>query len=98
MKKYYPLTNGKELEVKVWYGRDMRIRGYYLTVTPVEIKNGMIGFDLLSTTSKLVLQVSRKSAKAEREAIEAAALIEAETIAYVVERDNLKFKEGVDQH
>jgi hypothetical protein len=67
----------------------MRVRGYYLSVKPVERGNGMISYAMFSGTTKLLNQVARKSAKAEREAIEIAARMEADVIAEVLEKEKL---------
>jgi hypothetical protein len=89
MKKYIPLTNGQELQVEVSYHRDSRVRGYYLSVTPVTRGEGSISYLLFSGVTKLVLQVARKSAKVEREAIQLAETLEQELIATVLEKENL---------
>lgn len=93
MKKYIPLVDGQELKVEVYYSRDSRVRGYYLSVTPVTRTATSISYTLFSGASKLVLQVTRKSAKAEKEALELASLLEAELIATVLQKENLTIKE-----
>lgn len=97
MKKYLPLTNGKELEIEVWYGRDMRVRGYYLSVQPLSRTENSVCYTMFSGKTKLLNQVARKSAKAEQEAIKIAERMEAEVIAEVLEKEKLTLKEGAAQ-
>lgn len=94
MKKYIPLTNGQELQIEVSYHRDSRVRGYYLSVTPVTRSKGCISFMLFSGVTKLVLQVARKSAKVEREAIQLAETLEQELIATVLKKENLTISDS----
>ncbi len=93
MKKYLPCTDGQELQVEVRYSKDSRVRGYYLSVTPVKRNGDMISFMLYSGVRALVKEVTRKSAKAEREAIEAAAAHEQELIEMVLKAENLTLSE-----
>ena len=94
-KKYIPCTNGQELEIHVWYSRDGRRRGFYLSVTPVKRGNGFIETVLFSGESILLNEVTRKSAKAEREAHIIAAQFEEGMIKKVLEKNDLSLVEEV---
>lgn len=95
MKKYLPCTDGQELEIEVYYSKDSRIRGYYLSVTPVTRGNGFIKMSLFTGTRSLIKEVPRKSAKAEREAIELATAHEQKLIDHVLKDQKLTLSEGV---
>lgn len=68
---------GKFIEVELYYHKGglnvftykQEARGYYVRVCPVEVKGNMVSFVAFSGTKVCVLEVSRKSAKAEREAV-----------------------------
>lgn len=68
---------GKFIEVELYYHKGglnvftykQEARGYYVRVVPVEVKGNMVAFTAFSGTKVCILEVSRKSAKAEREAV-----------------------------
>jgi hypothetical protein len=95
VKKYLPCTNGQELEIHVYYSRDSRRRGYYLWVTPVTRTEFSVSSMLFSGESILLNEVTRKSAKAEREALELAARHERGLIEKVLKKNDLTLLEGV---
>ena len=74
-------------------------RGYYIHVQPVKRENRhgvtLESFTAFSGIKQLVLPVSRKSAKAEREAEELAASIEKTLVGWVCKKNALPFPEGV---
>jgi DNA mismatch repair ATPase MutS len=82
--KRYEERNGKTLEIEVrynvggqnnWTSRNEK-RGYYLHVTPVQIKDygtyRTVTMTAFSGYKQLLKEVGRKSAKAEQEAIQIA--------------------------
>ena len=105
MKKYIPLksngTKSTHLSVELFYSlgglnywtSKEEPRGYYLSVTPVERYErngiGMEGFIAFSGLKTLVKPVTRKSAKAEREAEDLAPEFEADLIAAVLAKNGL---------
>lgn len=93
------LQDGKEksLRVEVYYslggmnyfsGR-VEKRGYYLSVTPVEHARGFESMMAFSGTKQLILEVARKSAKAEKEALALAEQAKEALIDYVVKDNHL---------
>lgn len=73
-------------------------RGYYLSAVPVERmeREGgvmMEGFIAFTGTKVLVKEVSRKSAKAEREAEQGASEYEAKLIQHVLDTNGLELEE-----
>lgn len=75
-------------------------RGYYLHVSPVERSERygciMESFIAFSGIKKLLKGVSRKSAKAEREADEIAAREESELIRYICEKSGVTLSDEPD--
>ena len=72
-------------------------RGYYLSVCPVERENRgngvvMESFTAFTGTKMLVKEVTRKSAKAEREAEDYAATRERELIDYILAKHGLELE------
>lgn len=110
MTKYYAVKeNNKkvtDIRVDVYYslgGMNMftytkEKRGYYLSVSPVERSEGpgysSEGFTAFSGTKWLLLEVKRKSAKAEAEATAWAMKVAEKCINYVLERNGLELKEA----
>lgn len=110
MKKYYAVKeNDKkvtDIKVEVYYslgGMNMftyakEKRGYYLSVSPVERSEGpgysSEGFRAFTGTKWLLLEVKRKSAKAETEAINWAKTVMERCINYVLEKNGLELKEA----
>lgn len=109
MKKYLPVCpNDKRIThikietsyslggMNLWTYRN-EPRGYYLHVSPVERseRNGIImeGFMMFSGIKKLLKEVSRKSAKAEREAEDLAAQDEKELISYICTKSGVTLVE-----
>lgn len=68
---------GKFIEVEMFYNKGgMNVftyqnerRGYYIRICPVTVERNMVSFIAFSGTKLCVHECSRKSAKAEREAI-----------------------------
>lgn len=68
---------GKFIEVELYYHKGglnvftykQEARGYYIRICPVEVKGNMVSFVAFSGTKVCILECSRKSAKAEREAV-----------------------------
>lgn len=75
-------------------------RGYYLHVTPMELSDcggfTMKSFVAFSGVKKLLKEVSRKSAKAEREADEIAVHDESELIQYICEKSGVTLSDEPD--
>jgi len=78
MKKYIDLENSEQkLDLRVYYSlgginyatHKQEPRGYYGSVTPVTISDGIVSFTAFSGIKTLLLEVKRKSDKAEKEAI-----------------------------
>lgn len=70
-------ADGKFIEVELYYHKGglnvftykQEARGYYIRICPVEVKGNMVSFVAFSGTKVCILECSRKSAKAEREAV-----------------------------
>lgn len=85
------LKEASHLEVAVYYTKGgvnllsggTSPRGYYLSVRPVTMRNGMVSFDLFSGRSQLLFETSRFTAKQFARAVEAARDMEDELIAFV---------------
>ena len=85
------LKGASHLEVAVYYTKGgvnllsggTTPRGYYLSVRPVTMRNGMVSFDLFSGRSQLLFETSRFTAKQFARAVEAARDMEDELIAFV---------------
>lgn len=85
------LKHGGHLEVSVYYTKggisyftgQASPRGYYLSVRPVTLGNGMVSFDLFSGCKKLILETKRYSDKQLAKALEMAKAFEDELIAAV---------------
>ena len=68
---------GKFIEIEPYYHKGglnvftykQEARGYYIRICPVEVKGNMVSFVAFSGTKVCILECSRKSAKAEREAV-----------------------------
>lgn len=73
-------VDGKFIEVELYYSKGgwnvftckQETRGYYVRICPVTIERNMVSFVAFSGTKVCIHECSRKSAKAEREAIVAA--------------------------
>lgn len=98
-KKYKEIDN-KTFEIKLYYDLggmnyftgDVERRGYYLSVSPVKISklsNGLrsVSYQAFTGSKQLLLEVKRKSKKAENEALEIAndAKVE-ELLDYVIQK------------
>lgn len=89
------LKHGSHLEVSVYYTKggmsyftgQVSPRGYYLSVRPVTLGNGMVSFDLFSGCKKLILEANRYSDKQFAKAVEMAKTFENELIATVTVSD-----------
>lgn len=66
-------------------GREKK-RGYYITVLPVERGGNLEGFIAFSGVSELLQECTRKSAKAEKIALEKAPAYEKMMIDYIVNK------------
>lgn len=85
------LKHGNNLEVSVYYTKggmsyftgQTSPRGYYLSVRPVTLGNGMVSFDLFSGCKRLLLETNRYSDKQFTRAVEMAKDYENEVIAAV---------------
>lgn len=83
------LKHGNHLEISVYYTKggmscftgQVLPRGYYLSVRPVTLSNGMVSFDLFSGCKKLILKANRYSDKQFARAVEMAKAFEDELIA-----------------
>lgn len=108
MKKYIELAgNGTATHIKIELRYNLggfncftyteEKRGYYLHVSPVtrENRNGytMESFTAFSGVKQLIKPVSRKSAKAERDAETAALQIEKSLISWVCQKNGLPVPE-----
>ena len=73
--KQFPVKEGGYISVELLYLKNSLKRGYYSYVnkytTEEKVGYAMVSFDPFMGESNLIKQVARKSAKAEREAIEA---------------------------
>lgn len=71
---------GKFIEIELYYSKGgynvftykNESRGYYVRICPVTVERNMVSFVAFSGTKLCVHECSRKSAKAEREAVAAA--------------------------
>lgn len=71
---------GKFIEVELYYSKGgynvftykNESRGYYVRICPITVERNMVSFIAFSGTKLCVYECSRKSAKAEREAMAAA--------------------------
>ena len=71
---------GKFIEVELYYSKGgynvftykNESRGYYVRICPITVERNMVSFIAFSGTKVCIHECSRKSAKAEREAIVAA--------------------------
>lgn len=89
------LKNGSHLEVSVYYTKggmsvftgQVSPRGYYLSVRPVTLGNGMVSFDLFSGCKKLILEANRYSEKQFAKAVEMSKTYEDELITAVTLSD-----------
>ena len=71
---------GKFIEVELYYSKGgwnvftckQESRGYYVRICPITVERNMVSFVAFSGTKVCIHECSRKSAKAEREAIVAA--------------------------
>lgn len=74
---YEGLKSGSHIDVEVYYSKGgmnylsggRTPRGYYLSVTPVTRKNGMVSTILFSGTKKLLMPANRYSAKQFEQAV-----------------------------
>ena len=86
----YKEVNGQTLKIVLYYQKEGN-RGYYVSIYPVEIseRNGyrMETVNAYSGVKKHLLEVKRKSAKAETEAIKILELCEDRLISYVVDKN-----------
>ena len=86
---YEGMKNGTHLDVEVYYSKGgtsylsgtVSPRGYYLSVTPVTCRSGMVSHTLFSGARKLLMQTKRFSSKqleqaAEMSKVDVPALIE----------------------
>jgi hypothetical protein len=91
------LKDGNHLEVSVFYDKggksyftgQVSPRGYYLSVRPVTLNNGMVRFSMFSGCKKLILESNRFSEKQFANAIEKAKVFEDDLIS------NITMKEAV---
>lgn len=98
-------ANFLEIEVKYslggynYFTYKSEPRGYYLSVSPVQRSTrdgiGFVSYTAFSGVKMLLLEVSRKSKKAEAEAGRLAAEKEAELIEYVCNKNNLEVLKNV---
>lgn len=71
---------GNFIELELYYSKGgwnvftckQESRGYYVRICPIKVERNMVSFVAFSGTKVCILECSRKSAKAEREAIEMA--------------------------
>ena len=79
------LKGASHLEVAVYYtkGSGATPRGYYLSVRPVTVRNGMVSFDLLSGRRQLLFETSRFTARQFARAVAMARDAEEDLIAAV---------------
>lgn len=103
MLKTYRTDGGKLIELKVIYslggwnhftGVNER-RGYYLLCLPVSIGNHGKVYTAFTGVKDLLLEVKRKSKKAEQEAIELANNREEDLLFYVCKENNLKLTQRI---
>ncbi len=98
MNPTYHKTTGREIKVYVSYNiggmnyftGSVEQRGYYLHCTPVDRReNGGEIVTAFTGAKQLLLEVKRKSKKAEQKAIELAKVEENELIQHVCNKNNL---------
>lgn len=89
-------THDKSTHIKICFCYDLggmnyftgreKKRGYYLTVYPVEKKNGMESFTAFTGVSECVEECKRQSKKAEANALEKLPAYEKMIIDYIVKK------------
>lgn len=67
-------------------------RGYYISVSPVNRKNGSISYAAFDGVKQLLIETSRKSKKAEAEATEKINNVLKQLIDYVLGKHGLKLE------
>jgi hypothetical protein len=88
--------NNTHLRISVYYMRDAynSPRGYYISVAPVEVSECggvmMESCELFSGYKSLLLEVSRKSKKAEAKALEMAEEMQASIVSRICEENGYK--------
>lgn len=97
-KKYIENGNLKDathLEVFVYYDKGgmsyftgkVSPRGYYLSVTPVTKRDGMVSFAMFTGYKQLLLETKRYSAKQFNQTVEMSEDVEATLISAVIEKN-----------
>ena len=66
-----------------------RARGYYISVFPIKEEDGLLSIEVYSGKIELLLTVSRKSKKAEAEAIQIAEARMSDLVDYVCKKNGL---------
>lgn len=92
---YEGLKNGTHLDVEVYYSKGganyisggTTPRGYYLSVTPVTHKNGMVSTVLFTGMKRLLMQTNRYSAKQFEQAVQKGRLEAPELIELVLDKE-----------
>lgn len=105
--KRIPCENGIDvrcnvLEVKVYYDlggynyftSQPKRRGYYISVSPLEVCGNMVGYQGFSGTCILLNEVKRQSKKGEEEALKLMPEYEQQLIDYVCNKHGIKLKES----
>ena len=80
IKKEIIERNNKTYQVSIFYdkgglsyfGGSSSKRGYYLSVVPCRVENGMVSITLFSGFKKLLVEVERQSKRKKEEALKAA--------------------------
>lgn len=99
MTKYIRITENnhdKSNFIKVYFNYDLggmnyftgreKKRGYYITVLPIERGGGLEGFTAFTGVSELLQECSRKSAKAEKIALEKLPAFEKMLVDYIINK------------
>lgn len=89
------LKNGSHIDVEVYYTKGganylsggTTPRGYYLSVSPVTHKNGMVSTIMFTGKKKLLMQSNRYSAKQFEQAVQKGRLEAPELIKQVIDEE-----------
>lgn len=105
-KKRIPCTNGVDvacnvLEVKVYYDlggynyftSSPKKRGYYISVSPLEVGGGFVRYQGFSGTYMLLNEVKRQSKKGEEEALRLLKEKEKMVVDYICNQHGIKLLE-----
>ena len=94
---YEGLKNGTHIDVEVYYTKGganyfsggVTPRGYYVQVTPVTRKDGMVSFVMFTGSAQLLMKTSRYSSKQFEQAVEMGKKAAPELINRVLEQERV---------